>query len=339
MRELIWLPESVDTSGDRGQYSDVKADVLNPNYIYTCHYERTSGSVAFKLSTDGGVSWNDRVNIDSTGDVGKYCSLAFSGQAIPRIWVAYYDLTNTRLKIARSDDYGTTWTVSIVDGGIGNNVGKWAVVKGHATDAFIAYYDATNTQLKFIRSSDYGITWGVPVIVDTIGNVGEYISMAVYEIDAVTAGIRISYYDATPGAEGLKYAYSNLNGDLGSWATATVESGTQLGKHTSIASALYAGFRYDVISYAGANGGYLKLAYSTNNFALGVIRTIDSKLIGIGDTYLSPINELEFIIVYTATGIPSRIKYALTDNLFVNSKIDFVDPDITSQGVMSEHRM
>jgi hypothetical protein len=90
--------------------------------------------------------------IDSARDVGQYTSSTIGADGLPII--AYYDVTNERLKVAHCTDLACTGrTVSTLDDR--GRVGQYASV-AIGTDGLplISYYDATNQSLKVAHCDD-----------------------------------------------------------------------------------------------------------------------------------------------------------------------------------------
>jgi len=86
-------------------------DGSNVYVSYLTMVESSSYNLWFARSTDNGANWpeEDRILIDSTGNIStssSYSSIAANGQ---RIYIAYYDGINGDLKVARSLDSGATW--------------------------------------------------------------------------------------------------------------------------------------------------------------------------------------------------------------------------------------
>jgi hypothetical protein len=179
------------------------------NLIHDLKYVRANDAT--------GSSWPTPLTVDSTGDVGKYASLAVV-DGFPAI--AYYDDTpNYDLKYVRATNAaGSAWGTPVTVDSDGN-VGQYAslaVVDGRPA---IAYYDDTNDDLKYVRAWDAsGSSWPTPLIVKYPGVVGQYASLAV--VDGRPA---IAYYDDSPNND-LKYVRA-FNASGGSWGPAfTVDS-------------------------------------------------------------------------------------------------------------------
>lgn len=96
--------------------------------------------------------------------------------------------------------------------------------------------------------------------VDTPGNTGQYTSVA---IDPSNGGTYISYYDATNQALRMAMNRGFASGNCGpnnDWLCQTVDSGTDFGKHSSIAINPASG---EIgIAYYDATNGQLKYAYA-----------------------------------------------------------------------------
>ncbi|MBI4734372.1 MAG: Ig-like domain-containing protein, partial [Rubrobacteridae bacterium] len=125
------------------------------------------------------------------------------------------------------------------------DVGKYSSIGLNSSGTPIACYSA-NGSLKFstLNSSN--------IVVDS-GNVGDYCSMKVSGNN-----IHVSYYDASLGD--LKYAQSTNSGS--SWSVEAVDTGTAVGKFTSIAVDPSG---YPHISYYDEQQGDLKHAYKDSS--------------------------------------------------------------------------
>jgi hypothetical protein len=137
------------------------------------------------------------------------------------IHVAYYDVTNTGLKYAKSADSGNNWTLTLVDHVAGAPItGQFASITGDGTtNLYIAYYDATNLDLKYAFWN--GASWAVSAIDQTAGrDVGQHARIARDSL----GNLYVLYQDAT--GYDLKLAKYN-----GSWTISTVLSPGDVGSH------------------------------------------------------------------------------------------------------------
>lgn len=107
-------------------------------------YQATTPKDLRYYRSSGGIPTN--VAVDSTGDVGRYPSLALESTVPYRPQIAYFDSTGRHLKYAYRN--GSTWTSMTVDPAAG--VGQWASL---AIDSFgmphVAYYDQAGKNLKY----------------------------------------------------------------------------------------------------------------------------------------------------------------------------------------------
>jgi hypothetical protein len=115
--------------------------------------------------------------IDSSGDVGRYTSVAIGADGLGLI--AYYDATNKDLKVAHcSDVVCSTATLSTLDST--GDVGQFASVAiGSDGLGLISYYDATNGDLKAAHCLDASCSTASVNTLDTGGDVGQFASIAI----------------------------------------------------------------------------------------------------------------------------------------------------------------
>jgi hypothetical protein len=150
-----WHKSSIDSDTD---FRDSCVSITsNESYIFASYYDKTNGQLMFSRSTDNGLTWpsGSIIVIDTDGNVGEWNSIASNGAMV---YISYYDTTNGNLKLAKSNDYGVTWTTAVVDNPA-NDVGKYNSIAVSGNIVQISYYDDTADTLKFARSIDGGNTW------------------------------------------------------------------------------------------------------------------------------------------------------------------------------------
>ncbi len=140
--------------------------------LYEAHY--SSGNLFAGFSVDNGNTW--KVNdIDTTGDVGVNPSISAYAKIV---YISYYDVTNTSLKVAKSTTAGDSWSLQTVAST--GDVGLYSdVYTADGTNVSVVYSDTTNGDLKLARSSNAGSTWTITTIDSTgtpTGPVGAYLA-------------------------------------------------------------------------------------------------------------------------------------------------------------------
>jgi hypothetical protein len=127
----------------------------NPSIAY---YDTGLAALVFVAKLQGSWRW---FLVDSSGDVGRYCSLAVGTDGS---WhIAYFDDTNDDLKYARRGGLTGAWEISVVDSdGV---VGQYtSIALDSANRPHIAYQDMTNSNLKYAVLDVYlpakKATWG-----------------------------------------------------------------------------------------------------------------------------------------------------------------------------------
>ena len=138
-----------------------------------------------------------RTTIDSTGRVGNHSSIVLGADGLAV--VAYNDMTNGYLKVARCLDIAcTTASISVVDvvGTMNNNGRGTSIVIGADGLPLLAYQSSIGGDLKIAHCLDPGCVASERTILDGLaGNSGNGVSLAI-GIDGL--GV-MAYRDATGG--------------------------------------------------------------------------------------------------------------------------------------------
>jgi len=248
-----WSKVTVDSSsGDVGEHTSISVD--SNDAVHISYYDVTNTNLKYATcssSCSSASSWSKVTIESSSGDVGKYNSIAIDSN--DALHISYRDSTNTNLKYATCSSSSCTsswaWTRSTIDS-VGN-VGSRTSIAIDSNDAVhISYHDITSGDLKY--ATDQNGSWA-NTTVDSVGTVGQYTSIAIDSNDVV----HISYYDAT--TKDLKYA-SNMQSSIQTGfgnVIKFIDRDAEVGRYSSIAVDLNGDVH---ISYYDATNGDLKYA-------------------------------------------------------------------------------
>jgi predicted regulator of Ras-like GTPase activity (Roadblock/LC7/MglB family) len=263
---------TVDSDGDVGWYTStaIGADAL-PVIAY---YDATNGDLkvakCVNAACSGGASTLSTV--DSDGNVGQYTSIAIGADALPVI--AYWDATNTNLKVAKCVDAACTGTSTLSTVDSSGVVGLYpSIAIGADGLPVIAYYDSTNSNLKVAKCATAACSGGTSALstVDSAGTVGEYTSIAI-GVDGLPV---IAYRDGSN--TNLKVAKCANAACAGGTSTlSTVDSAGDVGWYASIAIGADA---LPVMAYFDNSNLDLKVAKCVNAACSGgtsTLSTVDS---------------------------------------------------------------
>ncbi|MBT8213220.1 MAG: right-handed parallel beta-helix repeat-containing protein, partial [Acidimicrobiia bacterium] len=147
----------IDTGGDVGLYTSIGIPPSSDLPVVS-YYDATNGDLKIHRCDDSDCTsgFGFITVVDSVGDVGRDTDMAIGADGLPII--AYYDVTNTALKVAHCDDTDcATATITTVDST--NDRGREpSIAIGYDGLPKITYYDASADRLRFARCDDAACT-------------------------------------------------------------------------------------------------------------------------------------------------------------------------------------
>lgn len=247
------------------------------NRVFVVYYDGSTGDLMYMRSGDYGKTYTSPIAVDSSGDVGQYCSMkVLRSSGIPSdfytVEVAYYDATNARLKFISFDSLATSgFAPVVVDSGSVGQYCRLAYVTPalNTTKRVIAYYDAGNQSLKLAkRGANATDPWYVETVLDDASlDIGKYCD--------ITAGALLSstvYLSFVNGGTRVGRAYTSAV----NWTGTTTWTTTFYNAANTV--------DYTGIALSGANGvisfranSVLKVLKSSDSFVnVGIASTVDS---------------------------------------------------------------
>jgi len=253
-REGLFL-DIVDESEDLGKYTsiDIK-EGGEKKLVFISYYSESSETlkIAQNDMNDPEGDW-ERWTIDYQGNVGSYSSLEVDDDM--RAHIAYYDVTNTRLKYTLwcGENHRLENTEVIDDSG---EVGKYtSLVLDENENPRVSYHDSSRGALKYAEQNNGD--WKTVTVSDQGENLGRHTSLA---LDSDSEP-HISFYDWE--RRDLKYAERIREDEKTEWEISTIkEAGELVGKYTSLE--LDKGDNAHISCYEWTDG-YKRLKYVTNS--------------------------------------------------------------------------
>ncbi len=218
-----WQLETVDSDGDVGRHPAIALD--SQGAVHISYFDGSRARLRHASNASG--RWVTETVTSETG-VGRYSTIATDGG----LRIAYYDMANGDLRLARHD--GTGWSSELIDGG--GDVGQaLAMAVDSAGDLHISYFDATNAALKL--ASGRSGSWTLETV-DT--DAGSYSAIAVDEADVVHIAYHAWLQEVIdPQQDTGRYtAYLRFASNDGGWSYHDVASSTEergLGRQTTLA--------------------------------------------------------------------------------------------------------
>lgn len=242
-----WGCTALDTATNVGSANENNSYAIDRNGVgWVSYYDAGNGDLRVANYVGSGgtgcaiSSWTC-TSIDTTNDVGQYTSIGLDSTGTP--WIAYRDVTNTGVRVARYVGSGGTgcasaaWTCSAVyDTGDSGNAGI-SLSFDKSGVPWTSFRDSTASDLlvaKYVGSGGTGCVdaaWTCTTIAST-GNVG-YNSSLVFDNDNNAV---ISYRDATgTDLKTARFVGSGGNCDSPAWTCTSIDNPADTVGHASSA--------------------------------------------------------------------------------------------------------
>ena len=144
-------------------------------------YFTSTGGINFARSTNGAVSFaNVPVSAPSSADTTHAFPVVASAAngTLHAVWLEVFDTTSSRVRYARSGDWGASWTVPVTLVGSGTSVYPWVAASGTKVSVTLYHTDAAGTSdtvaegsqwfEAYLESTDGGITFTPFAVIDPV---------------------------------------------------------------------------------------------------------------------------------------------------------------------------
>ncbi|QQG40289.1 MAG: exo-alpha-sialidase [Candidatus Aenigmatarchaeota archaeon] len=218
-------------------------DAFNDTVVYLSYKDGTDNDLRVMKTTDGGTTWattNGSSPVDSAGDVGSDSSIiAIDANTV---YVAYRYTTEADLKVAKTTDGGTTWTIANNSFPVDQIGGQETSISAlDANTVFVAYQRGNPRGFGVAKTTDGGTNW---TILNGTNSIDPLVTVRWTSIQAISNDtLYVAYQDNTH--EIVKVAKTTDGGT--NWTLTTVDSSSAMGRGVGLvakdANNLYLGYR------------------------------------------------------------------------------------------------
>lgn len=290
------------------------AVAAGPQYEHISYYDADNQRLLY--SYWNGVAWTTEV-VDEAGNVGRYNDLMLAGNVDGSPWIAYWDDTALRIKLARPVINSVLWDIFPNNAGpaLNSNSGPLAlaVLPGGMG---VGYYDGVSGDLRLAHWTGATATWTDERVDGLSADVGRLNALQTDWTEGISV---VAYYDETNDA--IRFAYKTTTG----WQIQTAVSSA--GGVTSLALELGLNSRHRArIAYTTGSGA-LNVAVLRNG--LWQIEVVESGGTALNDISLARDTRLHLAYTHASAGLRYAFRAATLD---VNSANPATPPSPTGGG-------
>ena len=199
--------KTLSTSSTNAWVPDITCSGAN---LYVIWNSDSTGNheVYFRMSTNGGDTWQSQKRLTYNSGNSKYAAVAAGGSGGTGVHAVWEDDTpgNLETYFRRSTDSGATWKTS-KRFTFNSGSSRMPAVAASGSDVFAGWMDDTpgNYEIYFRRSADAGVNWqDTERLTNTAGD------SSWPKIALNAAKVYVVYADSTPGNNEIYLKYSPL---------------------------------------------------------------------------------------------------------------------------------